>query len=358
MNTLFTFFILLAAPLVSASAAETDVQSPKAERPRLQGTFRLEKLAAMDAVIEGAITNSKLVGAALWVERNGVAYHRAYGQRSLGPTLEPMTEDTLFDVASITKVVAAASAAMKAVEGGLMRLDDPVSKHLPGFTGEGREKISILHLLLHTSGLRTNLDPKTQPFSSRDEAVALACRERPAFEPGSAFAYSSVGTMLLGVVIERVTGKTLDDFCMTELFRPLQMQDTVFRPAGRHLCRVAPTSSPGRGLVDDNMARLMGGVAGHASLFTTTHDLARFARMMLNLGELDGIRVLRAATVRQMTSVQSPSGLRCPGAGNLPVRRGLGWDIDSPYHSPPHDYSFQRGALFPVGGYGHAGWTG
>lgn len=320
--------------------------------------FRAEKLAAMDATIEEAIAGSKIVGATLWVERDGSAYHKAYGRRAPAPSQEPMSEDTIFDVASITKVVATASSAMLALERGLIGLDEPVAKHLRTFTGEGREKITIRHLLLHTSGLKVQLDPKSQPFASRDEALALACRERPLFEPGSAYAYSSLGTMVLGAVIERATGRTLDDFCTGEIYRPLHMEDTLFRPSGDRLKRVAPTSAPQRGLVDDTMARLMGGVAGHASLFTTAPDLSKFARMMLGLGEIDGVRVFKPETVKLMTGVQSPPGLLCPGAGNLPTRRGLGWDIDTPYRTPPHDYSLQRGALFPVGGYGHAGWTG
>lgn len=319
--------------------------------------FHAEKLAAMDATIEQAIADAKIVGAALWVERDGVAYHKAFGKRALTP-VEPMTEDTIFDVASITKVVATATAAMQCVERGLFALDDPVAKRLQEFTGEGREKITIRHLLLHTSGLRVNLDPKAHPYRNSAEAIALICREKPATEPGTAFSYSSVGSMLLGAVIERVTGKSLDECCVEGIYRPLRMNDTVFRPSGDLLRRVAPTSAPERGLVDDTAARTMGGVAGHASLFSTTGDLARFARMILNHGELDGARVLRAETVKLMTSVQSPPDLRCPAAANLPVRRGLGWDIDSPYRTAPHPYSRQRGAVFPIGGYGHAGWTG
>jgi CubicO group peptidase (beta-lactamase class C family) len=312
----------------------------------------------LDSVIEEAITNSKLVGAVLWVERNGTAYHKAYGRRALGPEPELMTEDTVFDVASVTKVVATATAAMKAVEDGLIKLEDPVSKHLPAFTGEGREKVTIRHLLLHTSGLTVNLNPATQPFSNCDEAIGLICREKLQFAPGSAYSYSSVGSLLLGAVIERVSAKPLDEFCTGKIFRPLRMTDTLFRPQGERLRRVAPTDLPERGRVNDHMARAIGGVAGHASLFTTAPDLARFARMMLNFGELDGARVLRPETVRLMTSVQSSPGLRCPAANNLPVRRALGYDIDTPYRTPPHEYSLHRGAVFPVGSYGHAGWTG
>ncbi len=330
-----------------------------AGEPALPEVFQAGKLAELGAAITQAVSEAKIVGAVLWVEREGVAHHRAFGQRALKPEVEAMTEDTIFDVASITKAVATASAAMRCVERGLLNVDDPVSKHLAEFTGEGREKITIKHLLLHSSGLQVNLNGTRPPFShSPAEAYAQACREKPLFEPGSAFSYSSVGSLVLGLVIQRVTGQGLDAFCRTEIFEPLKMRDTLFRPAGEALRRVAPSSAPERGQVDDTVAREMGGVAGHASLFTTAPDLARFARMMRNHGELDGVRVFKAETLLLMTSVQSPPGLRSPDAQNLPVRRGLGWDIDTPYRTPPHDYSLARGALFPVGSYGHTGWTG
>jgi CubicO group peptidase (beta-lactamase class C family) len=325
----------------------------------LDATFRTEKLTQLDMVIERAIADGEMVGACVWVERNGEAYHKAFGNRSLKPAVEVMTEDTIFDVASITKAVATASGAMRCVEHGLMGLDDPVATHLPKFTGDGREKITVKHLLLHSSGLQVNLNGSKTPHSkNRDEAYAQVCREKPMFEPGSAFSYSSVGTMLLGMVIEQASKQTLDAFCNAELFQPLKMTDTLFRPAGEVLRRVAPSSAPTRGLVDDTVAREMGGISGHASLFTTTRDLARFARMMLNQGELDGVRVFKPETIKLMTCVQSPLGLRSPDARNLPVRRALGWDIDTPYRTLPHDYSLARGALFPVGSYGHTGWTG
>lgn len=321
--------------------------------------WKTGRLAAMDAEILRAIEGGMMVGAALWVERNGVSHHRAYGNRALQPAVEAMTEDTVFDVASVTKTVATAGAAMLFVERGLMRPDDPVSRFLPEFTGEGREKITLKHLLLHTSGLQVNLNGTKKPFSrSPSEAYAQACREKPLFEPGSAFSYSSVGSMLLGMAIERAGGRSFDAFCTAEIFQPLKMHDTLFRPSGEVLKRVAPTSAPQRGRVDDTVAREMGGVSGHASLFTTTGDLARFARMMLNGGELDGVRIFKPETIQLMTRVQSPPDLRSPDAKNLPVKRALGWDIDTPYRTPPHDYSLARGALFPVGSYGHTGWTG
>lgn len=321
--------------------------------------FKADKLAAVDAEITRAIHDGMIVGAALWVERKGTSHHRAYGNRALQPTIEVMTEDTIFDAASVTKAVATATAAMLCVERGLMRLDDPVSRFLPEFTGEGREKITLKHLLLHTSGLQVNLNGTQKPFShSPAEAYAQACREMPLFEPGSAFSYSSVGSMVLGMAIKRASGRAFDAFCTAEIFQPLKMHDTLFRPSGEVLKRVAPSSAPQRGSVDDTVAREMGGVSGHASLFTTTGDLARFARMMLNGGELDGVRLFKPETIQLMTRVQSPPDLRSPDAKNLPVKRGLGWDIDTPYRTPPHDYSLARGALFPIGSYGHTGWTG
>jgi len=164
--------------------------------------------------------------------------------------------------------------------------------------------------------------------------------------------------MVLGFVIAKVTGRPLDAFCTREIFEPLGMKDTLFRPGEALLKRVAPTSSPERGLVDDTVARDMGGVAAHASLFTTTADVAQFARMMLNGGELDGVRIFKPETIRLMTRVQSPPDLRSPDAKNLPVQRGLGWDLHTPYRTPPHEYSLARGAIFPLGSYGHTGWTG
>lgn len=345
MKPLLVCFSLAWLGSVAANAAEE--------------TFHASKLAELDGTIDAAIQDKTIVGGVLWVERNGAAYHKAFGYRSLKLAAEPMSEDTIFDVASITKAVATASAAMLCVERGQMGLDDLVSKHLPEFTGEGREKITVKHLLLHSSGLQVNLNGTKPPFSrNRDEAYAQACREKPLFEPGSAFSYSSVGTMVLGMVIEHVSRQTLDSFCTAELFQPLKMTDTLFRPSGDVLQRIAPSSAPKRGLVDDTVAREMGGVSGHASLFTTAGDLARFARMMLNNGELDGVRVFKPKTIKRMTSVQSPPNLRSPDAKNMPVRRALGWDIDTPYRTPPHNYSLARGSLFPIGGYGHAGWTG
>ncbi len=304
------------------------------------------KLAELDAAIEGAIAQTNCPGAVLWVERHGTAYHRAYGHRAVVPVVEPMTEDTIFDAASLTKVVACAPAIMLLIERGLVELDAPVSRYLPEFVGEGREAVTIRHLLTHTSGLRPDISLKPD-WSGRDAALKLCLAEKLTAKPGERFIYSDTGPILLGEVVRRLTGKDLDAFVAAEVFGPLRMVDTGFNPPEAKRSRIAPTEVedgvPWRGVVHDPRARRMGGVAGHAGLFTTAADLVRFSRMLLNEGELDGVRVFRPETVRLMTTVQSPPGVA--------VRRGLGWDIDS-------GYAGQRGEIFPIGGYGHTGWTG
>jgi CubicO group peptidase (beta-lactamase class C family) len=277
-----------------------------------------------------------------------VAHHRAHGQRALVPVPEPMTEDTLFDAASLTKVLATATSVMKLVEQGKLGLDEPVAHHLPEFTGGGRESIRLRHLLTHTSGLRPGL-PLAEPWEGWGEAIRRACREHPTQAPGEKFVYSDINFIVLGELVRRAGGRPLDEFAREEIFRPAGMVDTGYRPLDRGfpVGRIAPTEQLAdgtvlRGVVHDPTARRMGGVAGHAGVFTTAADVARFCRMILGGGEIDGRRVLAAATVAEMTRVATPPGVPA---------RGLGWDIDSPYAGP-------RGSHFPVGSFGHTGWTG
>ncbi len=308
--------------------------------------FRPEKLAGMDAAILQAITDRKCPGGVLWLERNGATYHRAYGKRALVPAEEGMTEDTIFDAASLTKVIACTPAVMRLVEQGRIGLEATVSTYIPEFRGGGKETITVRQLLTHTAGLRPDIG-LTPEWTGREAAIRLACAETLQARPGEKFIYSDTSMILLGEIVRRVSGEPLDRFVAREVFAPLRMTDTGFNPPADKRGRIAPTEvehgEPVRGVVHDPRARRMGGVAGHAGLFTTAADLARFSRMMLNEGQLDGARVFRPETVRAMVRVQTP-----PGVAD---RRGLGWDIDSPYAG-------QRGALFPRGGYGHTGWTG
>jgi CubicO group peptidase (beta-lactamase class C family) len=311
-----------------------------------QAPFDPAKLSEMDAAILQAISEKKLPGGVLWVEHGTNAYHKAFGERSLVPTREAMTEDTIFDVASLTKVIATAPSIMILWERGKLRLDDPVVRYIPEFEANGKSKITLRHLLTHTSGLNPGLS-RNPDWSGYLKAIELACRERPSHVPGTFFQYSDINFIVLGEIVQRVSGVKLQDFAAHELFEPLQMTDTGYLPPASKLARIAPTERVGgevlRGKVHDPTAQRMGGVAGHAGVFSTTADIARFLRMFLNEGQLDGVRVLQPETVRLMTSVQSPEGVS--------DRRGLGWDIDS-------DFSRPRGNVFPRGSYGHTGFTG
>jgi uncharacterized protein YbbC (DUF1343 family) len=309
-------------------------------------SFKPARLAEMDAAITNAIAEKDIPGAVLWVERQGLTYHKTFGRRALVPSAEPMGEDTIFDAASLTKVIATAPAIMLLLERGQIKLDDTVRAHIAEFRGEGTEAITIRHLLTHTSGLRPGL-PARPEWSGYEAAIARACVENATNSPGTVFRYSDINFILLGEIAQRVSKRRLDEFVASEIYAPLRMRDTGYLPPTNQLARIAPTEQTTngmlRGVVHDPTARRMGGVAGHAGLFTTAADLARFARMMLNDGALDGVRLFKPETVKLMTSVQSPEGVLS--------RRGLGWDLDSPYSRP-------RGNVFPRGSFGHTGWTG
>jgi uncharacterized protein YbbC (DUF1343 family) len=304
------------------------------------------KLTELEAALQSAITNGSIPGAVVWVESRGDAFSKALGQRAVVPQREAMTPDTIFDAASLTKVIATAPAVMKLVELGKVQFDAPVKTYLPEFTGDGRDAITVRQLLTHFSGLRpdTAVSAKGTGYLG---GIALCLAEKPQKPPGTEFRYSDINFQLLGEIVRRVSGETLDRFCAQQFYGPLQMKDTGFKPSPATLARIAPTEAfEGkmlRGVVHDPRANRMDGVAGHAGLFTTANDLARFCRMLLNGGELDGARVLKAETVALMTSVQSPTGAK--------EKRGLGWDIDTGYSGP-------RGDAFPIGSFGHTGFTG
>lgn len=308
--------------------------------------FFTEKLKQMDTEITGSISSNRLPGGVLWFERNGEVYQKAFGHRAVLPKPEEMTENTIFDAASLTKVLATAPSITLLMEREKIELDAPLVRYLPEFGSHGKEAITIRHLLTHTSGLRPGLS-RNPAWHGYEKGIEQASQEEPTSPPGTVFHYSDINFIILGEVVHRVSGKMLNEFAHNEIYAPLKMIDTEFLPPSSKLDRIAPTEKQGdqvlRGVVHDPTSRLMGGVAGHAGLFTTAADMARFARCMLNLGELDGTRIFKPETVRLMTSVQSP--------GAVTARRGLGWDIDSPYAGP-------RGKFFPVGSYGHTGWTG
>jgi CubicO group peptidase (beta-lactamase class C family) len=309
-------------------------------------SFDAGKLAEMDAEINRAIAERHLPGAVLWVESNGLSYCKAFGSRALVPSLEPMTEDTIFDIASLTKVLATTPSLMILYERGQLKLDEFVAAYLVEFEHGPNQRITIRQLLTHTSGISRSLNSNPD-WADMKHALKLVAAERPAHPPGVEFVYSDINFILLGEVVQRVSGQKLADFAAKEIFEPLRMDDTTFLPPRAKMPRIAPTEKAGRevlrGKVHDPKAQRMGGIAGHAGVFTTAPDMARFGRMLLNGGELDGVRILKPETVKLMTSVQTPASMK--------ARRGLGWDIDSEYSRP-------RGQIFPVGSYGHTGFTG
>jgi uncharacterized protein YbbC (DUF1343 family)/CubicO group peptidase (beta-lactamase class C family) len=300
----------------------------------------------MDSAINQAIAEKKCPGGVLWVEHHGEAYHRAYGYRAEVPSMEPMTEDTIFDAASLTKVVACTPAIMLLIERGQVRLDDRVQTYIPEFVGDGKEDITVRQLMTHTSGLRGDIETQTD-WHGQKVAIQKACAENLLSKPGTEFRYSDINFFLLGEIVQRVSKTPLDQFVSRQIYESLHMVDTEFLPPQSKSGRIAPTEvvagQPFRGIVHDPTARHMGGVAGHAGLFLTAADLARYCRMLLNEGSLDDVRIFKPETVRLMTSVQTPP--------SMSERRGLGWDIDTGYSGP-------RGKYFPIGSYGHTGWTG
>ena len=307
--------------------------------------FLPQKLAAMDAAVADAIAANKIPGGVLWVERAGESYSRAYGQRTVVPTPEPLTADTIYDSASLTKVVATTTAVMQLVERGRLELDAPVARYLPAFAAHGKDAVTVRQLLTHHSGLRAGL-PRTPAWSGYAAAIERACAEKFVGVPGGTFLYSDINFIVLGELVRIASGLPLDAYAAKEIFLPLGLGDTGFSPAATKLDRIAPTELTAgtmlRGVVHDPTARAMDGVAGHAGLFTTASDLARFCRMLLGGGQLDGVRILSAASVAEMTRVQTDGS----------NRRGLGWDLDSSFSGP-------RGRWFPAGtSYGHTGFTG
>lgn len=336
----------------------TSTGAQRAAAPGPVAGVDLARLEAIPALVEQAIADRKLPGAVVLVGRGDrVVYQKAIGNRSVSPETEPMTLDTIFDLASLTKVVATTTSVMKLVEDGKIRLNERVSDYVPGFERHNKNNITIRHLMTHTSGLRPDVD-LAEPWTGSDTAIHLAMDEVPTAPPGERFVYSDINYFLLGDIVRRVSGVPLNEFARQNIFEPLGMKDTLFLPPASLAPRVAPTEKctpygwpcegPDlkmlRGVVHDPTARRMGGVAGHAGLFSTAADLSLFCRMLLDGGRgTNGARILSPLTVAKMTTPAS-----APGDPNV---RGLGWDIDS-------SFSSNRGELLPIGSFGHTGFTG
>ena len=351
-------FIVIALTLTSASAQTT----PKAQRRQSVTAAQGYDFHVLDSVIEDAVATHQVPGAVVVVGHGGsVVYRKAFGQKSLEPTSEPLTLDTVYDLASLTKCLATATSLMVLYDQGRFRLNDPVSHYLPEFTGDGKEQITIRQLMTHYSGLRPDLD--LDPYwEGKEEAERRIWAEKPIAPPGANFLYSDINFETLGLLVERLSGMPLEEFAWKNIYQPLGMVHTGFRPlhppAGfetpiTDVKEIAPTQYDPqtgemlRGVVHDPTARRMGGVAGHAGLFSTGDDLAIYAQALLDIlhgRELrGGAHLFSQLTAQKMTTPQNP-----PMSTNL---RGLGWDIETPFSS-------DRGELLPVGSFGHTGFTG
>jgi len=312
--------------------------------------------SAIDRIVEDNIAAGNVPGAVVLVGRRGkVLYRKAFGSRSLKPQRTPMTPDTVFDLASLTKVVSTTSAVMDLVEQGKIRLADPAARYWPEFAQNGKARVTVRQLLTHNSGLPAFVnyytrfgDPAKPGVQDQSAKVLEAIAGMPLTYPSDTrFVYSDLGFITLGEIVRRVSGEPLDQYVRSHVFEPLGMKDTGYNPGPELSARAAPTTERGgrplQGAVHDPNAAVLNGVAGHAGLFSTIDDLSKFARMLLS-GDGPASRryPLSPATVRMMSTPHS--------APNLPVR-GLGWDIDSPY-------SWVRGDLMPLGSFGHTGFTG
>ena len=322
------------------------------------------QLAQIDMAIADDISKKRLPGAVVIVGRKGrITWRKAYGARAIEPAREAMTPDTIFDLASLTKVVATATSIMILVERGKVRLNDPVSVYIPELKSEGRDRITIEQLLTHVSGYAPDFDLRER-WSGHDEAVKRLIKEPLRNPPGTRFTYSDIGYIALGEVVARAGGMPLNEFAQKNIFGPLRMTSTGFQPAAALRARIAPTEKRRgqlsylgdsadnigaegemwlRGQVHDPTSYRMDGIAGHAGLFSTANDLAIYCRMILNRGSYGGVRILAPLTVAEMTR---PRIVVANGG-----TRGLGWDMNT-------SFSTNRGELFPLGSFGHTGFTG
>ncbi len=334
---------LFAASQVVAADADHGARLPDAA-PESVG-LDAARLAKIDGVVEEAVERKLLPGAVVLVVRQGkVAFRKAYGLRSRQPAEAPMSADTVFDLASLTKPIATATSVMVLLERGKLRLTDLVGEHWPEFAANGKEKITLEQLLTHTSGLIAD-NPLRDYNDGPEKALERIAALKPVTEPGTKFTYSDVNFIVLGKLVERLSGEPLDVFARKNVFEPVGMRETTFKPGESLALRAAPTEQrEGRwmqGEVHDPRAYQLGGIAGHAGLFSTADDLAVYAQVILDGGEFGGKRILSPVTVRLMTAPRDvPNG-----------QRALGWDVRT-------SYSSNRGELFSPGSFGHTGFTG
>ena len=317
----------------------------RAARPEEAG-FREGGLAELDGVLDAAVAEKAFPGGVVAVGKDGALVHlRAVGKLSYDAGAPPAADDTVYDLASLTKVVVTTTMAMMLVDEGLLDLDKPVRAFLPRFRGGAKDGVTVRQLLTHSSGIDW-WAPLYKDLKTRAAYVEHIEKMDLAYEPGTKSLYSDLGLILLGEILQRVAGEPIDAFARNRILEPLGMKDTRYKPPPSLLPRIAPTENDPwrgrvvRGEVHDENAHAMGGIAPHAGLFGTAPDLARFAQMLVNGGVYDHTRLVSRETLEAFTR---PAGV--PGSS-----RALGWDTP--------DGTNSAGALLGTRAYGHTGFTG
>jgi uncharacterized protein YbbC (DUF1343 family)/CubicO group peptidase (beta-lactamase class C family) len=334
---IISILILSVHSFLAMGAPAAKKKKPAAE------TKETANFSPVDLLVQEQINDQAITGAVLLVGHGGrIVHQKAFGLRATSPRPEAMTLDTVFDLASLTKVVATTPSVMRLIQYGQIRLDEPVAHYIPDFGMNGKDAVTVRQLLTHYSGLRPDID-LNPPWVGRDAAFRLAHEEKLQAPQGSIFIYSDTNFMVLGELVQRLSGMPLDQYADVHIFQPLGMKHTRYLPPAQWKSKIAETFAPDkkqilRGVVHDPRADRMGGVAGHAGVFSTAGDLALYAQALISRKS-----ILDGDIIDKMTTPQQP-----PNATEV---RGLGWDIDS-------SFSSNRGSLLPVGSFGHTGYTG
>jgi uncharacterized protein YbbC (DUF1343 family) len=332
--------LFLAGLICQAAVACATAPTPASAAPPTVSSNQAAE--AIGTIVQDEIAAGRVPGAVVVLGiGDKIVLRQAYGQRSVMPAVKPATVDTIYDAASLTKVMATSVAIMQLAERGQIDLDRPAAAYWPAFAANGKGDITVRQLMTHYAALPAGIP--TRAWSGTEGALNTIVALKPLAPAGTRFVYSDVDFIVLGEIVRRVSGQPLDAYAARNIFQPLGMRDTGFRPSPAQKDRIAPADVEAGelrwGEVQDPIAYRMGGVAGHAGAFTTADDLAGFARMMLSGGK----GVLKPESVATMTRPQSP-----PGG---PALRGLGWDIDSPY-------AVWLAPSFSTQSYGHTGYTG
>jgi len=345
---LVTSIVLLANNL-TANARNFPKGAYNVSTPKVEGV-RDELLKNIAPIVTKSIEEGYYPGAVVLASHNGqVIYKGVFGNQSIAPKVTPMNFNTIFDIASMTKVIVTTTAVMQLVEQGKINLDTPVATYWPEFAKNGKDKITIRHLLTHYSGLPASITDNN--WNGKEEAYKKITLQKLKTKPGSNFQYSDINFITLGYIVEIVSHEKLNDYAKTNIFKKLKMDSTFYKPSKNLKSRIAPTVVTNKvsrvGEVHDPITYKMGGVSGMAGVFSTANDIATFADTILNDGLISKNIIqerylLSPLTIKKMLSPQTPD--------NKMNIRALGWDMDTKYSN--------RGVLFPIGSFGHTGWTG